>query len=177
MILRILAGWSFSDVFRWSLSRSEMVKHECPENPGKGVSGPNREVDLAGHDDKGHPNGHDGDKARVLGQLGEVLSIEEVVSLFQNWNLCSCRIRCNPSDACSVWLKVKDWNLDGAAKNGQQQPKCRHNNNQADLGDTQPRWNPGKGNQHADCLSEPSEPPKPESFERLLDRLSGNNWT
>ena len=58
-----------------------VVQEESTDNRGQRVNGAYGKVNAARDDHNRHAHGHDGDEARVLGELSEVLRIEEFVFL------------------------------------------------------------------------------------------------
>jgi hypothetical protein len=62
---------------------AEVIQDERAGDGGEGVDRADGKIDAAGDDHEGHPDRHDGDEARVLCQLSEVLGVEELVPLRQ----------------------------------------------------------------------------------------------
>ena len=100
--------------------RSEGVEHLGCQYPRQRVNGPHAQVDLAGDDHEGHAHGHDGEEARVLGQLGEVLGVEELVHPFLGGGAVSIGVLGEDSSALPVGSAFKEGAIDRSTEDGQQ---------------------------------------------------------
>ena len=95
-----------------------MVQGQCRQHRSQCIDGPDGQVDPTGNDDECRADGHDGDETSVLGQLGEVPGIEELVLL--------------NDDAFGFAGRVLSelGQVDSAAKNRQQQAEHYDHNDQ-----------------------------------------------
>ena len=75
---------------------------------------------MSSDDHEGHAHGHDGEEARVLGQLGEVLGVEELVHPFLGGGAVSIGVFGEDSSALTVGSGFKEGALDRPAEEGQQ---------------------------------------------------------
>ena len=75
---------------------------------------------MASDDHEGHAHGHDGEEARVLGQLGEVLGVEELVHPFLGGGAVSIGVLGEYSLALTIGSGFKERALDRTAEDGQQ---------------------------------------------------------
>ena len=100
--------------------RSEGVEHLGCQHSRQRVNGSDAQVDLASDDHEGHAHGHDGEEARVLGQLGEVLGVEELVHPFLGGGAVSIGVFGEDSSALTIGSGFKEGALDRSAEDGQQ---------------------------------------------------------
>ena len=62
---------------------AEVIQHEGAGHRREGVDRADGKIDASGDDDERHAHRHDRDEARVLGELREVLRVQELVPLHE----------------------------------------------------------------------------------------------
>jgi hypothetical protein len=106
------------------------VEHLGGQHPRQRVDGSHAEIDLAGDDHEGHAHGHDGEEAGVLGQLGEVLGVEELVHPFFGGGAVSIGVLGEDSPALAIGSGFNEGALDRSAEQSQQRSQDKDHEQQ-----------------------------------------------
>jgi hypothetical protein len=111
--------------------RSKMVKDQRPEHRGQRVNGAHGKINAARDDDEGGAHRHDGDEAGVLGQLREVLGVEELVLLLHHRLAFASRVRGKDPLALALRVDLEHGQLDRATEHRQHNAQHHDHHQQA----------------------------------------------
>ena len=100
-------------------TRPVLREDQRSANRRQRVGSTHRKINSCGDNNDGHPDGHDGKKTRVFGDLDKGPRIKELVDRHKGRNLLSIRISLEYSFRLTFRIVLKLWQLNRSAKNGQ----------------------------------------------------------
>jgi hypothetical protein len=113
--------------------RTEHAEDHRPQHRRQRIDGADGEIDAAGDDHERRPDGHDREEARVLGELGEVLRVEELVFLDEHGRAFAVRPGGEDPHPFALLVHFEHRHLHRAAKKSEQRAKQKDDNDQPAL--------------------------------------------